>query len=169
MINIIAAISKNNVIGRDGKLPWHYPADLAWFKDKTKFSTVVMGFNTWYSLGQKVLPHRDNIVLTRRNPMQFDNRSKYRLLISNLSLKNVLDSGWIKTKDVWIIGGARVYEDALSLAHQMFLTIIPQKIHGDNLVYFPSFSKEKWKLADKYNNPHNNKLIIQEWKNSYLI
>jgi dihydrofolate reductase len=101
----IVAIAKNFAIGKDGKLPWHYSADLKFFKETTLNNAVVMGINTWKSIG-KPLPNRLNIVLSRSETIR--NQPSVLLLQSTeevLALARYLDC------DLFIIGGATTYEN----------------------------------------------------------
>ncbi len=101
----IVAIAKNFAIGKDGKLPWHYSADLKFFKETTLNNAVVMGINTWKSIG-KPLPNRLNIVLSRSETI--GNQPSVLLLQSTeevLALARYLDC------DLFIIGGATTYEN----------------------------------------------------------
>ena len=104
MIIGIVAISKNFAIGKDGKLPWHYSADLKFFKQTTTGHAIVMGWNTWESIG-KPLPNRLNIVLTRKG--EIDDHPDVRVIRNKdevLELAATLDS------DVFIIGGSQAFE-----------------------------------------------------------
>ncbi len=101
----IVAIAKNFAIGKDGKLPWHYSADLKFFKETTLNNAVVMGINTWKSIG-KPLPNRLNIVLSRSETIE--NQPSVLLLQSTgevLALAEYLNC------DLFIIGGATTYEN----------------------------------------------------------
>lgn len=119
MIIGIVAISRNLAIGKDGKLPWHYPADLKFFKRTTTGNAVVMGWNTWRSIGRP-LPNRVNIVLSRTG--QIDEQREVTLMRSE---DTVLDFAREFAGDVFIIGGSRTYE---SFAHEIdkwFVTQVP--------------------------------------------
>src|SRR5512141_340592 len=101
MIVGIVAIAKNYAIGKDGKLPWHYPADLKFFKETTTGNTVVMGANTWRSL-RGPLPNRLNVVLTRSGNVETPPE------VMVISRKDeVVALSQSPDRDVFIIGGAR--------------------------------------------------------------
>ena len=100
----IVAIAKNFAVGKDGKLPWHHSADLKFFKRTTTGNTVVMGFNTWKSIG-KPLPSRLNIVLSRSK--NIENQPNLLLLRSKAE---VLALAKFLSGDLYIIGGAATYE-----------------------------------------------------------
>lgn len=119
MIIAIVAISKNRAIGRDGGIPWHYSEDLKFFKRTTTGHPIVMGFNTWKSLGRP-LPNRLNIVLTRSRTVDPD--PIVRLMRSKaevIEFANGLDG------DLFIIGGAEVYRTFADSIDHWIVTEIP--------------------------------------------
>src|SRR5438045_9047737 len=101
----IVAIANNYAIGRGGKLPWHYPADLKFFKETTTGNAVVMGANTWRSIG-KPLPDRLNIVLSRSG-----NIGAPAEVMRLSSADEVVELSELLNKDVFIIGGAKTFEE----------------------------------------------------------
>ena len=122
MIIGIVAISKNFAIGRNGKLPWHYRADLKFFKTTTTGHAIVMGWNTWKSIG-KPLPNRLNIVLSRSG--QIDEQSVVKLVRSKdevMALAKSLDT------DVFIIGGAKTYEAFAEEIEKWIVTEVPLEV-----------------------------------------
>ena len=123
MINIIVATSINGIIGDKDKnnLPWknHYKNDLIRFKNLTLNSTVVMGKNTYLSIGRE-LPNRKNIIISKTLK---DNKLDIRT-----SLVEVID----KEKDLWIIGGKELYKEGLKYADNIYLTIIPEIVDINN-------------------------------------
>jgi len=121
-INGIVAIAQNYAIGRDKKLPWHYSADLQFFKQTTVGNAVVMGFHTWKSIG-KPLPGRLNIVLSRS--ANIENRTGVLLLRSKaevLTLANYLNC------DLFIIGGADTYKNFADVIEKWIVTEIPAEV-----------------------------------------
>ncbi len=127
-IAIIAAIGKNRVIGKDGKLPWHISDDLKRFKRLTTGQTVLMGRKTWESLGNP-LSNRRNVVLTS-NP------------IPDVESYATIDAALTALKDqerVFVIGGAKVYAAFLDKADELYLTFVDQEIEGD--AFFPEFEE----------------------------
>ncbi len=131
----IIAISKNLAIGRKGKLPWHYSADLRFFKQTTMGHAVVMGSTTWKSIG-KQLPGRENIVVSRK---------KIRLpegvrLVS--SVDDVVEFDESFPKDVFIIGGAGVYESFADVIDRWIVTDIPETIEDADTFMPRSFLDE---------------------------
>ena len=115
-ISVIAAMSENQVIGRDGALPWHLPADLARFKSITTGHTVIMGRKTFESVGQP-LPNRRTIVITRNNEYQCAG-----VFIAH-SLDEALDHA-AREDAIFILGGEAVYRIALPRADRLYLTIV---------------------------------------------
>lgn len=135
MISIIAAVADNNVIGGNNKLLWHLPADLKRFKQLTLGHPVIMGRKTFESIG-KPLPGRENVVITR-NP---DFKAEGITVLS--SLDEVLKK--FSGQDVFIIGGAEIYAQSMSLADKIFLTRIYQLFEGDS--FFPAIDERIWKV-----------------------
>ncbi len=118
----IVAVAKNLAIGRDGKLPWHYAADLKFFKETTVGNAIVMGFNTWVSIG-KPLPKRLNIVLSRtRNIENQSNVLLVRSVAETLALADFLKG------DLFIIGGAETYKNFAGAIEKWLVTEIPETI-----------------------------------------
>jgi dihydrofolate reductase len=126
----IVAVAKNLAIGKGGKLPWHYPADLKFFKSTTMGNALVMGYNTWASIG-KPLPGRLNIVLSRSRSI--DPQPSVLLLRSKdevLALSRYLNC------DVYIIGGAKTYENFADTVDKWIVTEIPETVE-DADVFMP--------------------------------
>ena len=122
MIIGIVAISKNYAIGKDGKLPWHYSADLKFFKETTTGNAIVMGSNTWRSIG-KPLPNRLNIVLSRSGNVETPNNViRMRLIDEVVELSKYLD------RDVFIIGGASIFKSFSDVIEKWIVTSIPEDI-----------------------------------------
>ena len=137
-ISVIAAMSQNRVIGRDGSLPWHLPTDLARFKSITTGHTVIMGRKTYESVG-KPLPNRRTIIITRNNDYQCAG-----VFIAH-SLDEALDHA-AHEDEIFILGGETVYRIALPRADRLYLTIIHATIEGDT--YFPNLDFDDWKLVE---------------------
>lgn len=124
MIIGIVAIAKNLAIGRDGKLPWHYSADLKFFKQTTLDHAVVMGFNTWESIG-KPLPKRLNIVLSKTR--NIENRPNV-LLVRNT--EEVLALSKYLNCDLFVIGGAETYKNFAGAIEKWIVTEIPESVEN---------------------------------------
>ena len=130
-IILIAAMAKNRVIGLDNQMPWHLPADLQHFKRRTTNATVVMGRNTYESIG-KPLPNRENWVVSRTSTP-----------IEGVTVMNSLDAVWHTAEiegleKLIIMGGENLYKQTLSLANELWLTEIDADLTGDR--HFPDFS-----------------------------
>ncbi|PSH02148.1 MAG: dihydrofolate reductase [Nanohaloarchaea archaeon QH_8_44_6] len=136
---IIAAVAENDVIGKDGDIPWHYSEDMKHFKQKTTGHSVIMGRKTYFSLPEdfRPLPDRKNIVLSRSEPE----------LPESVELANSLDEAWEKAEEhsskAFVIGGAGVYEQTMQEADRMILTEVHEEYDGDT--FFPEWSKDSWK------------------------
>lgn len=120
----IAAVAKNFAIGKDGKLPWHYPADLKFFKQTTLHHAVVMGINTWRAIG-KPLPKRLNIVLSRS--ANIESQPNVLLLRSREEVQAL--ANYLKC-DLFIIGGAQTYDSFADLIEQWIVTEIPETVEA---------------------------------------
>lgn len=136
MIKIIAAMTPKRVIGNKGKLPWmskDVPGELKWFQEVTLGHTVIMGRSTWESLPPKFRPlsGRYNIVVSRTM-----SAPPLSVIVAR-SLKDALRLAYAG-KDVWIIGGAQMYGEALANADELYLTFIDKEFGGDT--YFPEFA-----------------------------
>jgi dihydrofolate reductase len=124
MIIAIVAIAKNYAIGRGGKLPWHYPADLKFFKETTTGHAIVMGLHTWESIGRP-LPNRLNIILSRS--AQIEESSNVKLLRSK---NGVLELAKTINTDLFIIGGAKTYETFADVIDKWLVTEVPDEVEG---------------------------------------
>ncbi|MDE7329020.1 MAG: dihydrofolate reductase [Clostridia bacterium] len=131
MINIIAAVSKNGVIGKDGKLPWKLDRDMARFKSLTISHTVIMGANTYREIG-KPLADRFNIIISSKLNIQYDNAIVLPSLTSALDYARKIK----KDSEIFICGGERIYKEAIEFADRLYITHIDEVIDGD--AYFPS-------------------------------
>ncbi|MBI4139766.1 dihydrofolate reductase [Candidatus Woesearchaeota archaeon] len=135
-MNIIAALTQNYVIGNEGKLPWpRLKGDLPIFKQKTAGKTVVMGRLTYESMGSKPLPNRENIVVSRTMP-------ETQGIIVVRSLEDAIAAA---TREVWFIGGERIFTEALIFARELHLSWVKQEYEGD--AYFPRFEEQEWTKA----------------------
>ncbi|CAM1351263.1 dihydrofolate reductase [Tenacibaculum insulae] len=136
MITIIAAIANNNALGKDNDLIWYLPADLKRFKKVTSGHHILMGRNTFESIG-KPLPNRTSVIITRNNDYFKDG-----CLVAN-SIKEAIDL--TDEKDAFIIGGAQIYQQALkdNLADRLDITIVHHDFEAD--VFFPEINMDVWK------------------------
>lgn len=134
IISMISAMSKGRVIGLNGTMPWHLPADLANFKRITMGSPVIMGRKTYDSIGMP-LPGRKNIVLSRSDGFSIKGCDVVSDLDSALELAN-------DENQIFIIGGQQLYQQALPLAQRLYLTHIDAQFEGDT--FFPDYSLIEW-------------------------
>tara|TARA_B110000503_G_C7070617_1_gene380706 strand:+ start:342 stop:836 length:495 start_codon:yes stop_codon:yes gene_type:complete len=137
MITIIAAISKNNALGKDNDLIWHLPADLKRFKKTTTGHDILMGRNTFESIG-KPLPNRTTIIITRN-----ENYFQDGCVIAS-SLEEAIELAK-KDEQVFIIGGAQVYKYAIenNIADTLDITLVHHEFEAD--VFFPEIDSKIWK------------------------
>jgi dihydrofolate reductase len=133
ILSIIVAIAKNHAIGKDNKLLWHLPNDLKHFKDTTSGHTVIMGRKTFDSVG-KPLPKRRNIVITRQ-AISIEGCEVVDSLQAAVALCKAED-------EVFIVGGAEIYRQAIPLTDRIYLTIIDHDFEGDT--FFPELNPDEW-------------------------
>jgi len=147
MIIGIAAVGQNNAIGKGGKLPWHYSADMKFFRETTTGHAVVMGRKTWLTLG-KPLKNRLNIVLTRDSSIE----PQESLIVLN-DVDSVMSFSKSLTTDLFVIGGAQVYREFLPFIERWLITEVPLIVKGADAFmpegYLNAFeAKGKKKLDD---------------------
>lgn len=133
-VSLIAAMARNRVIGDRNTLPWRLPEDLRHFKQTTLGHPVAMGRKTWESIGRP-LPGRQNIVVTRDAGFQAEGAQVVH------SVEQALEAA--QGEEVFVIGGAQIYEETLGRAHRIYLTEIQQEFEGD--AHFPELSAGQWK------------------------
>jgi dihydrofolate reductase len=138
----IVAVDRNNAIGKDGKLPWHYSADLKFFKQQTVGNVCVMGRRTWLSLG-KPLPERLNVILSRS--LDIEPRESVIVLrdkVSVLSLKQYLAC------DLFIMGGAQIFQAFRDEIETWIVTEVPIEVEGAD-VFMPEDYLRGFKPCDE--------------------
>ena len=130
MKGILVAVSPEGIIGKDNSIPWHYSADLKRFKRLTLGKTVIMGRRTWESLPVKPLPDRRNIVITQSS-------------LDDVECFSSIDDALATCEgDVWFIGGAGIYQEALGKADIIDMTLVPDNVSGEGCVRFPTIGNE---------------------------
>ena len=134
IVSMIVAMAHDRVIGLNGSMPWHLPADFAYFKKSTMGCPIIMGRKTYDSIGKPLLGRR-NIVLTRSSDLSIDGCDVVSSLQEALAL--VADE-----KEVFVIGGQQLYEQALPFAQRLYLTHIDVTLEGDTC--FPDYSSYSW-------------------------
>ena len=132
IISMIAAMADNRIIGKDNQMPWHLPADFAWFKRCTMGKPVVMGRKTYESIGRP-LPGRLNIVISRDASLTIEG------VTTVTSIENALDVVG-EVDEVMIIGGGAIYAACLPMANKLYVTHIEAEIEGDT--QFPDWGNE---------------------------
>lgn len=142
IVSLIVAMSENRVIGKDNALPWHLPEDLKRFKRITTGHCVIMGRKTHESIG-KLLPNRTNIILTKDESF----RAPGATLARSFDEAIRRSSG----KEIFIIGGAEVYREALKRADRIYLTLIHDQIVGD--AFFPEFDEAAYTVTERKDFP----------------
>lgn len=154
-LSLIVAMTKNRVIGKDNQMPWHLPADLAWFRQNTTGKPVIMGRKTFESIGRP-LPKRTNIVLSRQ-PFEYDG------VIWKDSLESAVDFV-CDSEEIMLIGGGQLFNEYVSKADRLYLTEIQTELDGDT--FFPSINWDEWHIefeqyrpADEQN-PYDCRFLI---------
>jgi dihydrofolate reductase len=132
ILSLIAAHAKNRVIGKDNAMPWHLPADLAYFKKVTLGKPIIMGRKTYESIGRP-LPGRMNIIISRDPSYQVQGCETVTSVEQALLLIQAVD-------EVMVIGGGSIYEHCLPFADKLYITHIDAEIEGDT--YFPFYDTD---------------------------
>lgn len=138
-LSLIVAMAENGVIGREGALPWHLPADLRRFKTLTMGHPMVMGRKTFESIG-RALPGRRSIVVSRNPEWQAEGVETVTSLEQALTLAAA-------EEEVFVIGGAEIFALALPRADRLYLTRVHAEIEGD--VFFPKLDKSEWRTVSR--------------------
>ncbi|HZE69709.1 MAG TPA: dihydrofolate reductase [Pyrinomonadaceae bacterium] len=127
----IVAVDRNGAIGKEGKLPWHYPADMKFFKETTTGHACVMGHKTWLTL-KRPLPNRLNIVLSRQSDIEAQ-----ELVVVHRNVESVLALSRDLKSDLFVIGGAKIYQSFLPYIEKWIVTEVPLTIEGAD-TYVPA-------------------------------
>lgn len=144
-IALVAAMDRNRLIGADGNLPWHLPADMRHFRRLTLGKTVLMGRLTWESLGRP-LPERQNLVLTRQL-IEFEGAQR----VGDLEQAMAACTGL----ELMVIGGAQIYKLALPMAERIYLTEVDAALEGDT--WFPEIPPRQWREVERQSQPADEK------------
>lgn len=132
LISMIAAMANNRIIGANNQMPWHLPADFAWFKKCTLGKPVIMGHQTYLSIGRP-LPERINIVVSRNRSLRIANATVVHSIDEALAVVAEYD-------EVMVIGGGSIYQACITRASRLYLTFIDLAIDGDTT--FPEWGAE---------------------------
>ncbi len=137
-ISLVAAVARNRTIGRDGKLPWHLPDDLAWFRGVTMGHPVLMGRRTWEAIGRP-LPGRRNLVLSRSAGFH---------PAGGEVLRDASEAASIAAgEELFVIGGADLFAQFLPMADRLYITHIEAEVPGDR--FFPEVDWRLWHLVSE--------------------
>ena len=138
-VSILVAMAKNRVIGRNNALPWQLPPDLKRFKELTMGHHIVMGRKTYESIGRP-LPGRTSVIITRQPDYQVPGA----IVVASIdqALK-VCSEGKETDQEIFVIGGAEIYHQALELCRRIYITEIQQEFDGDTL--FPELNQQEWR------------------------
>jgi len=147
-VSLIVAYSQNRAIGKDNELPWRLPSDLAHFKRHTLGRPIIMGRKTWESLGRP-LPGRLNIVLSRSEDASFPGAMRADSIERALQLVGT-------APEVFIIGGAQVYEQALPRVSRIIATEVDTTVEAD--AFFPELDSGEWEEVSREVQPPENGL-----------
>lgn len=134
IIGAIAAMTKDRVIGAKNSIPWHYSEDFKRFKRTTFGSTIIMGRNTWESMGSKALPKRRTIVISR-HPLY------------GVECYTSIDAAFEAVDNqpnIWVIGGGQIYAETISRCNLLDITTVPDQISLDGAVRFPEINFDLW-------------------------
>ncbi len=138
MLSLIVAMAKNRVIGYENKMPWHLPAELAYFKRITTGHPIIMGRKTFESIGRP-LPNRRNIVVSRNTSFHSPGVEVANSLETALAL--------CAKENPFVIGGASLYAEALAITQKLYITEIDADLVGDT--FFPPIDNSVWKEASR--------------------
>ncbi len=136
-ISIIVAMARNRVIGARNAIPWHLPGELKMFKAITMGHHIIMGRNTWESIG-RLLPGRTTVIVTRQRDFR----------VAGAIIADSLDAALAACgadDEVFIIGGAQLYAAALPIADRIYLTQVDAEVAGDTLM--PQFDLSQWRVC----------------------
>ncbi len=150
VLSIIVAMAHQRVIGLNNKMPWHLPADLAWFKKNTLNKPVIMGRKTFESIGRP-LPNRHNIIISR-DPQLSDNPA---ITWTSSIDKAITMAKQSSSEEAFIIGGGNIYRQVLPIVDRLYLTHIDAELAGDTC--FPDYSDGKWQSAYQENHQADDK------------
>ncbi len=155
-LSIIVAMSENRVIGKNNQLPWHLPEDLKHFKKTTLGQPIIMGRKTFESIGRP-LPGRANLVLTRQIGWSTGGVEVVESLERGVEKAQTLLREK-ERREIFVIGGAEIYRQALPLTSRLYVTLVHRKIDGD--AYFPEISAGEWQEKSRSEIFHSEKCNV---------
>lgn len=140
MISLLVAMDQKRTIGKNNDLPWHLPADLAYFKRVTMGHPIVMGRKTHESIG-RALPGRPNIIITRDKNYSAQG---CRVIHSIEEIKGIEEK---MEDEIFVIGGGQIFKETVQFADLLYITLIEKTFEGDT--FFPEINKAEWELVLK--------------------
>ncbi len=153
IIGAIAAMTKDRVIGAENTIPWHYSEDFKRFKRTTLNSAIIMGRNTWESIGSKALPKRQNIVISRRP-------------VEGVECYTSIDAAFAAVDDstnIWVIGGGQIYAETINRCTLLDITTVPDKIKVQGAVRFPEIHSSHWHAGPSQTLAEDTRLSCQRF------
>ena len=156
ILSMIVATADNNIIGKDNTMPWHLPADLAYFKKMTLGKPIIMGRKTYESIGRP-LPGRRNIVISRDESYVAEGIDTVTSVEHALALVDG-SGGSQAVKEIMVIGGGAIYKHCLPNADRLYVTHIKAKVDGDT--QFPNYDNASWQKT-------SSELRSSDEKNAY--
>jgi len=152
IISLIAALTRNRVIGKDNDLPWSLPDDMKYFMQTTKGHHVAMGRKNYESIPEKFrpLPNRTNIVVTRQKDLQLPGCNVVNSLEAAVDIARSAGE-----PELFIIGGSTIYQLGMPIADRLYLTEIDAELEGDT--HFPAFNQTHWKEVSRRHHPADNR------------
>lgn len=141
-ISIVVAVAENGVIGAAGDMPWRLPSDLKHFKSATLGKPIIMGRKTWQSIG-RALPGRTNIVVSKDTGLATEGAELVGSLVEGLERAREIAG---EDGEICVIGGGKIYAQAIGLADRLYVTHIRAEIAGDT--YFPAIDPTVWHLKE---------------------
>src|SRR5713226_4787124 len=152
IISLIAAASTNNEIGKDNQLLWNLPNDMKFFKNTTWGMPVVMGRKTYEALAGEPLPGRFNFVVSRNGGWDPHNDKVKVLHTLGAAIRA---AGETDCKEIFVIGGGQIYEEAMNMAHRIYMTRVHAVLEGD--AYFPAIDGKAWEMVSHLDFPADEK------------
>jgi dihydrofolate reductase len=162
VISLIVAASTNNAIGKNNNLLWHLPIDLKFFKNTTWAMPVIMGRKTFESVNSKPLLGRQNIIISRSAASSTEGEVWWAA-----SLEEAIEqSKKLECKEIFIVGGAQIYEQSMTIANRIYMTRV--HAHFDADTFFPEFDSNEWDLVKSndfsVDEKHAYSFSIQVWE-----
>lgn len=164
IISIIVAAADNNAIGKDNQLLWHLPIDMKFFKATTWTSPVIMGRKTFQSLGEKILPGRKNIIISRQ-----ENYQPADVWVVKSLAEAIEKAKSTNCNEIFIAGGGEIYKQSMALANRIYMTRVHTHIDADT--FFPEINEKEWSLVDRQSYAADEKhafdFSIETWERSH--